>query len=76
MYYLSVKYKSFQFIQYLLTITNEKFIEEFEVTNEEDVDMHVEVINHDYVHNLTELKMMVSIAKHTEYNYIHFHFLD
>ena len=76
MYYPSDKYKSFQLIQYLLTITNEQFREEFKIINEEDVDMLVTLLDNIIADNLNKLQMMVSIAKHVECSPIYLQFSD
>ena len=70
-YNSTIHHKSFQFIQYLLTINDEKFREEFSIYSDEDLDMLVKFSYEYKVRNLTELKIKASIAKHIEYGYIY-----
>ena len=70
-YNATLQHKSYQLIQYLLTINDEKFREEFSIHSDEDLDMLVQFSYEYKVRNLTELKIKASIAKHIEYGYIY-----
>lgn len=50
------------------------FIEEFEIKNENDVNMFVMFVDEYKIKNLNELKMKANITKHVEYNFIYFEF--
>ena len=58
------KFSCYQFIQYLLTITDKKFRDEFEVKNEDDINILVKFVDETFVYNLSELKMKAKIVKH------------
>lgn len=52
------------------------FENEFNVYNDEGVDMFVEFVQQDNVYSIGELKMKVNIAKHHEYIEIKLNFSD
>ena len=69
------KYTYYQFIYYLLTITDNNFDDEFEGKNK-DLDTLVNLIKDNYIKNLHKLKIKASISKHVESSFICFQFLD
>ena len=70
------KYSYYQFIYYLLIITDNNFDDEFEVKNEGDIDILLKFVNEYGIKNLSELKMKASIVKHVESSLIYFDFSD
>ena len=60
----------------MLTITDRKFKEEFNVNNENDIDIFIESVHKYDVNNLIELKMKANIAKYVECSEMRLMFSD
>lgn len=69
-------YNCYQLIQHLFTISDTKFTDEFEINNEESLNMLVNFVKEDEVTTLSELRMKASIVKYVEYSLIYFDFSD
>lgn len=64
------KYAACQLINYLKDIVDDKFTEEFNINNGQDIERFVKCISDTKVDSHDKLKMKVNLAKHLEYSKI------
>lgn len=63
---LDVKYICYQFIEYLISISDKQFEEEFDINNDKLLDMIVAVIQEKYITNSAMISIAEKVAKHVE----------
>ena len=60
------KHNYYQLAQYLTTISETTFADEFNVTSDEDVEQLLELVDEHNVYNINKLKLKLIIARHVE----------